>query len=212
MDVFLDLDGTLTDNRNGIVRSVQHALGEIGEPAPDEADLLSWIGPPLQVSFLDHLGDQVRADAALVHYRARYRDIGLLENAVYPGVPEMMLALREMNCRLWLATSKPHVYARRIVGHFGLDVHLDDVFGAELDGTRGDKTDLLTHARASTGTSHAVMLGDRRFDMIGARNTGTGAIGALWGYGSADELNGAGADCLAANPGDVPALTREMMG
>lgn len=211
MDVFLDLDGTLTDNREGILRSIRHALKTLDEPVPDEASLLSWIGPPLQVSFMNHLGDKERADTAVELYRARYQEIGLFENAVYEGVPEMMQELRKAGCRLWLATSKPHVYANRIASYFGLSPHLDGVFGSELDGTRGDKTDLLLHARKTIGAADPTMLGDRRFDMIGACNTGTRAIGALWGYGSREELCAAGAEFLADRPSDVPSLLGEMI-
>ncbi|MBY8977292.1 HAD hydrolase-like protein [Rhodobacteraceae bacterium NNCM2] len=210
MDVFLDLDGTLTDNREGIVRSAQHAFAEMGEEVLPEEALLSWIGPTLQSSFLNHFGDQARADRALDLYRARYRETGLFENTVYPGVPAMMEALRGAGCRLWLATSKPHVYARRIVDHFGLGALLDGVFGAELDGTRGDKTELLTHALAETAAQSGAMLGDRRYDMIGARNTGLAAIGALWGYGSRDELSGAGAHHLAENAALIPTIIKDL--
>ncbi|MEM8840449.1 MAG: HAD hydrolase-like protein [Pseudomonadota bacterium] len=211
MDVFLDLDGTLTDNRLGIVRSVRHALSEMGAETPPEEALLSWIGPPLQTSFLEHFRDQVRADHAVTLYRARYREIGLFENAVYPGVPRMMDTLRAAGHRLWLATSKPHVFARRIVAHFDLAPRLDGVFGAELDGTRGDKTDLLTHAKGQTGAETGVMVGDRRYDMVGAHNTGLTAIGALWGYGSRGELRDAGADCLAASASDLPDIIKELV-
>lgn len=203
MDIFLDLDGTLTDNREGIVRSIRYALGEVGAERPEEAALLPWIGPPLQRSFLEHLGDPALAEQAVGHYRARYAETGLFENAVYPGVPEMMAALRREGHALWLATSKPRIYAERIVAHFGLRDALEGVFGAELDGTRAEKPELLAHAIATTATASAVMLGDRRYDMIGAAANSLPGIGALWGYGSVDELTSAGAARLAAHPDEV---------
>ncbi len=129
----------------------------------------------------------------------------MYENRVYEGVPDMLACLCDAGCRLWLATSKPHVYARRITAHFGLDEWLDGVFGSELDGTRADKGALLAHALAESGAHarRAVMLGDRRHDIDGARGNGMAAIGALWGYGGAAELGAAGAKNLAADPAEA---------
>lgn len=204
MDVFLDLDGTLTDPRVGIVRSVNHALGQMGRETVPEEELLSWIGPPLHHSFLAHLGDQALAERAVAHYRERYAKIGLFENAVYEGVPEMMHSLRADGRRLWLATSKARIYAERIVVQFGLADLLDGVFGSELDGTRAEKPALLSHALAETNATRAIMVGDRKYDMLGAAAHDLPAIGALWGYGSREEL--AGARALAIHPADVPEL------
>ncbi|MEM7507057.1 MAG: HAD hydrolase-like protein [Pseudomonadota bacterium] len=206
MLVFLDLDGTLTDNREGILRSIAHALSAIGHEVPGDEKLLPWIGPPLHRSFENHLGDADLAAEALGHYRKRYREAGLYENRVYDGVPGMLADLRSRGWRLALATSKPLVFARPIVEHLGLAGALDALYGSELDGNRADKTDLLAHARAEEGDGPAVMLGDRSFDMVGARNNRVTPLGALWGFGSAHELEGAGAAALAAQPGDVLGL------
>lgn len=179
--VFLDLDGTLTDPKPGITRSIRHALTSLGVDAPEE-DALTWcIGPPLIRSFETLLGDAGLAPRALALYRERFGTVGLYENRVFDGVPEMLERLRRAGCRLHLATSKPHVYARRIVAHFGLHEWVERVFGAELDGTRGEKTPLLAHALAETGArAHdAVMLGDREHDVIGATANGLPCIGAL---------------------------------
>jgi phosphoglycolate phosphatase len=203
--VFLDLDGTLTDPKPGITRSIRHALLTLGREAPDE-DALTWcIGPPLLQSFVRLLGGKAEAERALVLYRERFSDVGLFENRVYDGVPDMLTRLREAGYSLNLATSKPHVYAARITAHFGLDGWLDRVFGSELDGARSDKTALLAYALSQTGTrpGRAVMLGDREHDIIGARNNGITGIGALWGYGSQAELQAAGATLLATSPVDA---------
>lgn len=203
--VFLDLDGTLTDPKPGITRSIRHALIELGMEAPAE-DALTWcIGPPLLASFETLTGDPALAPRALALYRERFGEIGLFENRVYDGIPEMLDRLRSAGCRLWLATSKPHVYARRITAHFGLNRCLDGVFGSELDGTRAEKTALLAHALAQTGADPAdtVMLGDRKHDVEGALGNGLAAIGAVWGYGGAEELAAAGATALVDHPDDA---------
>ncbi|MEM7669561.1 MAG: HAD hydrolase-like protein, partial [Pseudomonadota bacterium] len=199
------------DNRDGIIASVEHALSCIEEPIPDRASLLRWIGPPLKTSFETHLGSAETADRALAFYRERYSDTGLLENRVYDGVPEMIEQLGALGCRLWLATSKPAVFAKRIVAHFGLDHLLDGVFGSELDGRRSDKVDLLAHALAQIPARTAIMLGDREFDMIGARANGCTAVGALWGFGSKAELVGSGAHYLAATPLEAAARIQEIV-
>jgi phosphoglycolate phosphatase len=206
--VFLDLDGTLTDPKPGITRSIRHALITLDHEAPDEAELTWCIGPPLRQSFVKLLGGEALADRALALYRQRFSDVGLYENRVYDGVPEMLARLRDAGFRLNLATSKPHVYALRITAHFGLDCWLDRVFGSELDGTRADKTALLAHALAQTGveTGQAIMLGDREHDIIGARNNGIVGVGALWGYGTKGELQAIGTAMLAANPGEAARL------
>ncbi|MDH3668646.1 MAG: HAD hydrolase-like protein [Paracoccaceae bacterium] len=205
MDVFLDLDGTLTDPKPGITRSIRHALIELGLDARAEDDLTWCIGPPLLASFESLTGDPVLAPRALALYRERFSATGLYENRVYDDVPEMLAALHGAGCRLWLATSKPHVFASRITAHFGLDQWLEGLFGSELDGTRAEKTALLAHAVATTGAdpARAVMLGDRKHDIVGARENRIEGVGALWGYGGEAELTGAGARTLAPNPGSA---------
>lgn len=206
--VFLDLDGTLTDPKPGITRSIRHALLALDRDAPEE-DTLTWcIGPPLLQSFERLLGDTKLAPRGLALYRERFSEIGLFENRVYDGVPEMLMKLQQGGFRLHVATSKPHVYAARIVAHFGLDEWVETVFGAEFDGTRGDKTSLLTHALTETGAApgQAIMMGDREHDIIGARSNGVAAVGVLWGYGGEYELRSAGADWLAANPAGAAEL------
>jgi len=203
--IFFDLDGTLTDPKPGITRSIQYALDKLGQQTIPTEDELTWcIGPPLRASFVKLLGE-ASADLAVSLYRERFSDIGLYENAVYAGVEDVLTALRQSGHRLFVATSKAHVFADRIIDHFDLRRHFERVFGAELDGTRADKSDLLAYALKTTSveSSHAVMIGDRSHDMIGARNNGIKGIGVLYGYGSAQELTAAGASHLCATPNAI---------
>ena len=169
--VFLDLDGTLVDPKDGITASIRYALDKLGEEAPDADDLTWCIGPSLWQSFDTLLGPGADLDEAVGLYRERYAETGIFEADVYDGVGEMLMDLRETGAGLWIATSKPHVFANRIVDHFGISAYIDGVFGAELDGSRSDKAELLAHALAETGVDplRSAMLGDRRFDVDGAR-------------------------------------------
>ncbi|NNU81598.1 HAD hydrolase-like protein [Halovulum dunhuangense] len=212
--VFLDLDGTLIDPKVGITTSIQHALRELGAEVPTPEELTWCIGPPLWDSFAVLLGPGADLDLAVALYRERFTTEGLFEAEVYDGVGEMLEELRDTGAGLWIATSKPHAYATTIADHFGLSSWIDGLFGAELDGTRGDKSALLAHALAETGIdpAKAVMLGDRRFDIDGARNNHMPSIGALWGYGEEGELHLAEPDALAGHPEEVAEIAAEMMG
>jgi phosphoglycolate phosphatase len=203
--VFFDLDGTLTDPKPGIVRSIQYALGRLGRPVPEEAALLWCIGPPLRSSFVELLEGEAQADRAVELYRERFGAVGLFENQVYPGIRSLLETLGSRGWALHVATSKPHVYARQIVEHFELMPYFGEVFGSELSGERADKSDLLAHALRETGASSSlsVMIGDRSHDMIGAARNGVGSIGVLYGYGSREELVRAGARTIVERVEDV---------
>lgn len=200
-NLLFDLDGTLTDPRLGIVRSIVYALNELGHPAPPEEDLDRWIGPPLIDSFQELLGDRVEAARAVDSFRSRYGDSGLYENSVYPGIEDALRELSSAGARLFVATSKPEPFAIRIVEKFGLARYFDAVHGSVLTGERADKSDLLAHilmfenlqARAS------VMIGDRSHDIVAARANGLRSIGVTWGYGSEAELVAAGADSICSS-------------
>ena len=203
--LYFDLDGTLTDPFVGISRCIGYALDRLGVPLPSDEDLRTYIGPPLLETFTELVGRNSTRHA-LELYRERFGDIGWQENEPYEGIHETLQSLRE-DAVLYVATSKPRVYAERIIEHFGMSASFDTVYGAELDGTRGDKSELLAYALAEkTGHGRAVMIGDRRHDMIGARNNNMGAVGAAWGYGSVEELELAGAERIAGSPAELPTI------
>jgi phosphoglycolate phosphatase len=211
--IFLDLDGTLTDPKIGITRSIQYALGALDQPVPAEQDLLWCIGPPLKASFETMLGNEVLAERAVTLYRERFSDVGIYENSIYDGIPELLAAL-VAGPRLFVATSKLAVFAERIIAHFALVQYFERIFGAALDGTHADKTALLQYALEQSGLDgrRTIMVGDRSFDMIGARNNQMTPVGVLYGYGSEAELRGAGAQHLCATPQDLRTVVDRLQG
>ncbi|WP_134596158.1 HAD family hydrolase, partial [Pseudomonas aeruginosa] len=186
-----DLDGTLTDPREGITRSVQFALARLGIDEPDLARLEHFIGPPLLQCFMQTYGfDEARAWEAVNHYRERFRVTGLYENRVFDGIPELLEALVGRGHTLYVATSKPGVFAREIARHFAFDRHFKAIYGSELDGTRTHKDELIRHLLDSEGLAaeHCLMIGDRMHDLLGASRNGVACIGVGYGFGSEDEL------------------------
>lgn len=205
--LLLDLDGTLTDPAPGILGCIRFALERMDLAVPAEAELHGWIGPPLLRSFEELTGDPGSARRCLTHYRERFSSVGYKENAVYPGIPEALEALRGAGWRLLLATSKPLIYARRILEHFDLARFIDAAYGSELDGRLSDKGELIAALLAAEGLrpEACLMVGDRAHDVRGAATNGMPCLGALYGYGSAEELREAGAIDLVAAPADLPA-------
>jgi len=203
---FFDLDGTLTDPKPGICGSVQYALSELGLEPPSQDDLEWVIGPPMIESLRVMLGPE-RAEEGLRLYRKRYGETGLFENRVYDGIPDLLKGLTSEGWRLYVATSKARPYALRIVEHFGLAPFFIETFGSGLDGSLQHKDVLLSHALAETGVdaAKATMIGDRKFDVLGARANGLPTIGVAWGYGSRAELEQAGAAAIVAHPAEVTA-------
>lgn len=205
--LLFDLDGTLTDPRLGFVRSVRYALDRLAKPCPADEVVASFIGPPLRGTFATLLetADRALIEEAMALYRERYSVIGLYENHVYDGVSEMLETVRSEASALFVATSKPTVYADRIVRRFGLDRHFAGVYGAELGGRFDDKADLLQHLLTTekVRAEAAVMVGDRASDIVAARTNGVRAIGILWGYGSEAELVGAGAEFVCPAPAQL---------
>jgi len=207
--LLFDLDGTLTDNYEGISRCVIHSLSAMGCEQPGELALRGCVGPPLRHSFARLLatGDGERIESAIRHYRERYATYGWSENAVYPGIVDALKALGAGGRRLYVCTSKPRLYAERIVAHFGLAAHLHGVYGPELDGRLDDKRDLMAALLATEQISptQCVMIGDRSQDMIAARANDVAGIGVLWGYGTREELLDAGAQCLVRDAKELVA-------
>lgn len=209
MILLFDLDGTLSDPRSGIVGCIRFALDQLGSPCPSDDVLATFIGPPLRATFATLLEttETSRVEAAMHLYRQRFVCSGLYDNQVYAGVPDMLEQAREIATAMFVATSKPAVYAERILQHFGLDHHFRKVYGAELDGRRDDKVELLAYllAREGVDAEAAVMVGDRAVDVRSAKANRVGSIGVLWGYGSEQELRDAGADVLCKTPSELAA-------
>lgn len=226
--VLFDLDGTLTDPKEGITKSVQFALHQQGIHESDLDKLEPFIGPPLQDSFMEFYGmTQEQAAIAIADYRKRFAPVGIFENKVYPGIPEMLMHLKAAGMQLAVASSKPEEFVRRILEHFSLEQYFDVVVGSNLDGTRSEKEEVVEEAlrqlteRATetdgetegSGISaeaseaggkrldhtNCVMVGDRKFDVSGARKHGLTAVGVSYGYAGRGELEAAGADFIAGS-------------
>ncbi len=204
--ILFDLDGTLTDPGEGITNSVAYALKKYGISVTDRTELYPFIGPPLMDSFQEFYGfSREQAAQAVVYYREYFTDRGIFENELYDGVPEMLDRLRGAGYTLAIATSKPDFFAEEILRHFAIDRYFSAVAGADREETRVTKADVVAYALALTGlpAEQAVMVGDRKYDVIGAGQFGIPTVGAAYGYGSDGELSEAGAFALAHTPAQV---------
>lgn len=208
--LLFDLDGTLTDPMLGITRSVQYALHRFGIEVDDLHTLCRFIGPPLKESFRDFYGmDDEQAAQAVAYTREYFAPRGIFENSLYEGIPELLTELQAAGCVLAMATSKPEPFARQIAEHFHLADRFTLIGGATMDGTRTAKRDVVRYVFDTLGVeepSAAVMIGDRRYDIEGAAAEGIASIGVLWGYGSREELTGAGAGQIAETIPELRAL------
>ena len=208
--VLFDLDGTLTESGPGITRSAASALEVLGRPPLDAATLLRFVGPPLFESFREIAGlDEATARDALVAYRRYFVDRGMYENAVYPGITELLHKLFDAGRRLAVTTAKPLPYALPIIEHFTLGRYFEGVFGPTADDDGIDKKAVVAQALSSLeidDVSDVVLVGDRSHDVVGAHENGVACIGALWGYGSRDELLASGADALATDADELASL------
>jgi phosphoglycolate phosphatase len=204
LNALIDLDGTIADPRAGWVACMRIALRDVRCPLPSDDELARHIGPPLRETVRAILGDAHRGKEARVLevHREHYQSGRMLETSIYPGIPEMLAELRRRGARAIVATSKPTVFSVKILEHFGLATHFAAIHGCDLDGTRANKKDLIAHILASESLdpSRTTMIGDRAQDIVGAKANGIASIGALWGYGSRDELVEAGASALCQNP------------
>lgn len=194
--LFLDLDGTLSDSAPGIVRSAQYALEAFGIHVDNLDDLLCFVGPPLEESFQEfyHLTPS-QADEAVKVYRRRYEKIGVYENALYPGIPKFLDKARQAGKVLMVATSKPQRMADLVLSHFGIADRFAFVGGRE-DSSRRTKEEVIRYVMKENGltrTEDIVMIGDRKHDVLGAKAVGLDSVGVLYGYGSRDEFQAAGA-------------------
>lgn len=200
--LLFDLDGTLTDSTEGILNCLIYAIERMGFEVPEDTNI--FLGPPIRQSFAEFLGmNGEQVDEAVRIFRERYSDTGLFENRVYDGIPGMLERLKSGGKRLMVATSKPQIYAVRIFERFGLAQYFEIVGGAELDGSRDYKDEVIEYVLAKAGItdrSTVLMIGDRRQDVLGAHKTDIECMGILWGYGSMEELTQAGADYIARTP------------
>ncbi len=200
--LLFDLDGTLTDSTEGILNCLVYAIERMGFEVPEDTN--KFLGPPIRQSFAEFIGmNGEQAEQAVRIFRERYSDTGLFENRVYDGISGMLERLKNGGKRLMVATSKPQVYAVRIFERFGLAQYFEIVGGAELDGSRDYKDQVIEYVLAKAGItdrSTVLMIGDRRQDVLGAHKTGLKCMGILWGFGSMEELTQAGADYIARTP------------
>lgn len=205
MHVLFDLDGTLTDPKEGFVKCVRYALAELGIELDAATSLESCIGPPLHDTFRKLCKTDRIAEQAISLYRARYAKTGLFENKPYDGIHACLSQILASADSIHVVTSKPTVFSTRIIEHFKMERYFGEVFGSNLDGTLSDKTELLGHVLERRGLlpGETIMIGDRRYDIVGAKNHGVKALGVLWGYGSEAELTSAGADGLCAHPAEI---------
>ncbi|MCT2534392.1 HAD family hydrolase [Aquibacillus koreensis] len=191
--ILFDLDGTLSDPKIGITKSVQYALHRMGVDEPDLDQLECFIGPPLQVSFNEfYKFDESSIRLAIEYYRERFREKGMFENELYPNIPLLLKCLKDHGFTLVVATSKPTVFAKQIVEYFKIKPYFDLVVGSNLDGTRSSKTEIIQYIinkYKDYGINDFVMIGDREHDIIGANNTGVDSIAVTYGYGSLEELS-----------------------
>ena len=208
--ILFDLDGTLTDPKPGITKSVQYALGKMGIVEEDLEKLTPFIGPPLTTAFKEfyNMNDN-EANQALQYYRDRFSTVGLYENAVYAGMEELLVQLQNQGKTMFVATSKPTVFSIKILEHFGLIDYFKAVIGSELDGTRAEKNEVIEYVLseiAGHDPRRVVMVGDRKFDILGAKLNGIDVIGVAYGYGSYDELTAAKPDYIAKTVSDLGAI------
>ncbi len=190
--ILIDLDGTLTDPKVGIHTSIRYAMEMLGYPLAADLNIDWTIGPPLKASLAKLLAtqDDALAEQALLAYRERFSVIGLFENEVYPSVAETLKALKAEGYRLFVATAKPTIYAKRILDHFELSQYFVHIYGSELTGERTNKAELIHYIleREQLNPEECLMVGDRQYDILGARHNGIEAVAVTYGYGTAEEL------------------------
>ena len=203
--VLFDFDGTVFDSAEGITKSVQYALGKMGIEA-ELKDLMCFAGPPLDEMFSLRYGmSPEQAHRAVELYRERYTPIGWAECSPFPGMHELMGRLRKKGIKLAVATSKPRHFAQRILEKYDMQNDFDIICGSELVGTRGQKWEVIEYARSQFGIapSEAIMVGDRKYDVIGAKKCGVPCIGVRFGYAEPGELESEGAVYVAEDADDL---------
>lgn len=205
--ILFDLDGTLTNPGLGITNSVMYALKKFNIEVNDRTALYKFIGPPLQDSFQRYYGfSKEESDLAVKYYREYFSVHGLYENEVYDGIENLLIELKKKNKSLLVATSKPETFAVEILKHFHLEQYFDFIAGATMDSSRNTKADVISHALENCKISDltsTIMVGDREYDILGAKQVGLDSIGVLFGYGNYEELEAAGATYIAESIRDI---------
>ncbi|UCB43775.1 MAG: HAD hydrolase-like protein [Dehalococcoidales bacterium] len=206
-NVFFDLDGTLTDPKEGITRCIQYSLKQLGRPYPSDLKPTDFIGPPLRSTFAKLLcsDEKPLIEKAMSLYRERFSEVGIFENMVYPGIDEVLSALHEKSLRLYVVTTKPTVYAERIIKHFSLAQWFSDIFGTELDGRFDNKAELVEFILRNLKLvpEETAMVGDKKEDIIAAKSNRIRTIGFTYGYGSKQEISNSAPDYVCNSPSEV---------
>lgn len=195
--ILLDLDGTVTESKEGITKSIRYALHHMGIEVTDLDSLCKHIGPPLKQGFMDFWGfSEEEADRGVELYREYFSVKGMYQNYEYEGMRDLLASLKCAGKKVYLATSKPEKFARMILEHFHLEPYFDDICGASMDGSRSEKGDVIHYVLEKnhiTDLDQVVMAGDRSHDINGAKENQIDSIGVLYGYGTRKELEDAGA-------------------
>jgi len=210
--ILLDLDGTITNPKEGITKSIQYALRKVGIEVEDLDTLTKHIGPPLKEGFMEMWGfDEETANRLVTYYREYFSVTGIYENVVYDGMEELLKKLKAAGKTLIVATSKPEFFAKQIMEHFHLDLYVTDICGSNLDGTRTKKGDVIAYAMKKNHITHKediIMVGDRSHDIIGAKENGIPCVGVLYGFGNEEEFRSNHADYIVK---DVDELGKILM-
>ena len=202
--ILFDLDGTLTDSGEGIINCAQLALEHFNLPIPTKEEMRVFVGPPLHETFMKFGVPADKTDEAIRVYRSRYIPIGKFENSPYPGIPELLETLVKAGHRLYVATSKPEIMSVEILEHFGLAKYFTRICGASFDQSRSSKDAVIAYLLEETGeAANMIMVGDTKFDILGAKVHGIPAIGVSWGYGEVKDMVDAGAVSIANTTGEL---------
>ena len=205
--ILMDLDGTITNTKEGITKSIQYALRAMNIYIDDLDSLTKHIGPPLRDGFMEFYGfNEEEAEKATAEYRKYYVDKGIYQCEAYEGMEDLLTKLKQAGKYLIVATSKPEEFAVKILKNLYLDHYFDDICGATFDGSRDDKESVIRYAlerNSITDLDKAIMVGDRKFDILGAKAVGIATIGVLYGFGNREELEQAGADYIAATVDEI---------
>ena len=208
--ILFDLDGTLTDSGEGIINCAILALQHFSLPIPERETLRVFVGPPLHETFIKFGVPADKAAEAVAVYRSRYIPIGMFENAPYPGIRELLEALKSQGHKLYVATSKPEWMAQEILKKFELDSYFDLICGATMDTSRTEKSQVIAYLLEQTGEAgHTIMVGDTKYDVLGAAEHGIPTIGVAWGYGTVEDMQLAGAAAIATTTQELLELLNQ---